>query len=113
MTNARFDALFAPRRAGRAVEPARHGPARSVQEVTEEAVMRLARAAWKRASATCAWRRSPHCVANGRLLREGPFERIDPARRDAGGRVGVALSVCHAMLTRRPAWRGASGTAIP
>src|SRR5499425_2362875 len=41
-----------------------------------------------------------NCVANGRLLREGPFERIwvQPAAGDAGGALGVALAVHHRVL---------------
>src|SRR5262249_60996635 len=40
------------------------------------------------------------CVANGRLLREGPFERlwIQPAAGDAGGAIGVALAIHHRVL---------------
>jgi carbamoyltransferase len=38
-----------------------------------------------------------NCVANGKVLRDGPFDRIwiQPAAGDAGGAVGVALAVCH------------------
>ena len=47
-----------------------------------------------------------NCVANGRLLREGPFERIwiQPAAGDAGGALGAALSAWHRYLDqpRRP-----------
>src|SRR5262249_26759390 len=41
-----------------------------------------------------------NCVANGRLLREGPFERlwVQPAAGDAGGAVGVALAIHHRAL---------------
>ena len=65
-----------------------------------------------------------NCVANGRLLREGPFEEIwiQPAAGDAGGAVGVALALWHRYLGKprnRPSApargfrseRGASSTA--
>src|SRR5258705_5731568 len=41
-----------------------------------------------------------NCVANGRLLREGPFENlwIQPAAGDAGGALGAALFVWHQLL---------------
>ncbi|TMA60671.1 MAG: hypothetical protein E6J75_00815, partial [Deltaproteobacteria bacterium] len=41
-----------------------------------------------------------NCVGNGRLLREGPFRRlwIQPAAGDAGGAVGVALTIHHKVL---------------
>jgi carbamoyltransferase len=57
-----------------------------------------------------------NCVANGRLLREGPFERIwiQPAAGDAGGALGAALTVWHQVLGndrhvdgRRDAMQGA------
>ena len=43
-----------------------------------------------------------NCVGNGRILREGPFERvwIQPAAGDAGGSLGAALSVWHQYLGR-------------
>ena len=104
MTNARFDALFGgpPRTPDAPLSQRDMDLARSVQEVTEEAVMRLARALHAETgerSLCLAGGVALNCVANGRLLREGPFERlwIQPAAGDAGAAVGVALSVCHAM----------------
>ena len=49
-----------------------------------------------------------NCVANGRLLREGPFENIwiQPAAGDAGGALGAALFVWHQLL-EKPRDRGA------
>ena len=43
-----------------------------------------------------------NCVANGKLLREGPFENIwiQPAAGDAGGSVGAALFVWHQLLEK-------------
>src|SRR6267142_2478600 len=41
-----------------------------------------------------------HCVANGRILREGPFKDlfIQPAAGDAGGALGVAAYIYHSVL---------------
>jgi carbamoyltransferase len=102
MTNTRFDALFgAPRR-----EP--DGPltefycdvARSIQEVTEEIVLRLAHTVHRATGETnlcLAGGVALNCVANGRLLREGPFARVwvQPAAGDAGGALGAALAFHH------------------
>jgi carbamoyltransferase len=98
MTNARFHELFGgPPRAPEAPIEQRHmDAARSIQAVTEEAMLRLARHAR-------ALTGLPHlclaggvalnCVANGRILRERIFDRlwIQPAAGDAGGALGAAL----------------------
>ncbi len=104
MTNARFDALFGapPRKPNTPLGQRDMDLARSVQEVTEDAVIRLARSLHAETSERnlcLAGGVALNCVANGRLLREGPFERIwvQPAAGDAGAAVGVALSVCHTM----------------
>src|SRR5206468_8991071 len=74
--------------------------ARSIQEVTEEVVLRLARTLHLEtdAESLCmAGGVALNCVANGRLLREGPFKDlwIQPAAGDAGGAVGAALASWH------------------
>ena len=74
--------------------------ARSIQEVTEEIVLRMARHAATltgERNACLAGGVALNCVANGRLLREGPFERlwIQPAAGDAGGAIGAALYGWH------------------
>jgi carbamoyltransferase len=74
--------------------------ARSIQAVTEEVMLRMARYAHKETGATnlcLAGGVALNCVGNGRLLREGPFERIwvQPAAGDAGGALGVALTLWH------------------
>jgi carbamoyltransferase len=79
--------------------------ARSVQEVTEEIMLRMARHAKQRTgkSVLClAGGVALNCVANGRLLREGIFEDlwIQPAAGDAGGAIGAALTVWHNVLGR-------------
>ena len=72
--------------------------ARSCQLVTEEVMLRMARTAHKETgmrNLCLAGGVALNCVGNGRLLREGPFERIwiQPAAGDAGGALGVALSL--------------------
>jgi len=63
-----------------------------------------------------------NCVANGRLLREGPFEDIwiQPAAGDAGGAVGIALAIWHRYLEnerlspeKAGTWQAQSGTGVP
>ena len=104
MTNRRFAALFGgpPRKPEAEITEREMDLARSIQEVTEEIVLRMAR----RAHAVTGERNlclaggvALNSVANGRLLREGPFERlwIQPAAGDAGGALGAALMVAHAV----------------
>ena len=76
--------------------------ARSLQVATEDAMLALARAAHRLtgASALClAGGVALNCVANGRVLREGPFESlfVQPAAGDAGGALGAAQYVAHAV----------------
>jgi carbamoyltransferase len=77
--------------------------ARSVQDVTELAMMRMARHAHAETgekNLCLAGGVALNCVGNGKILREGPFERIwiQPAAGDAGGALGAALSVWHQYL---------------
>ncbi len=79
--------------------------AASIQAVTEEVVLRIARHAQKLTGAknlTMAGGVALNCVANGRLLRQGPFGDIwvQPAAGDAGGALGAALFVWHQLLER-------------
>ena len=109
MTNARFDELFG----GPAREPESEitqremDLARSIQEVTEEIVLRMARhaaATTGQRNACLAGGVALNCVANGRLLREGPFERIwVPARgrrRRRRDRRGPATAGTRSPTTR-------------
>lgn len=98
MTGSKFDTLFGgPARAAETSLTKRHMDlARSVQAVTEEVMIRMARtahAATGESSLCLAGGVALNCVANGRLLREGPFENIwiQPAAGDAGGALGAAL----------------------
>lgn len=105
MTNARFNALFGgpPRQPESPVTQREMDLAASIQEVTEEVVLRLANTVHRETGMThlcLAGGVALNCVANGRLLREGPFEDIwiQPAAGDAGGALGAALSVWHEYL---------------
>jgi carbamoyltransferase len=107
MTGGGFERLFGgpARRPDSPVTQREMDLARSVQDVVEEIMLRMARAA----HAATGSRRlclaggvALNCVANGRLLREGPFEDIwiQPAAGDAGGALGVAYAIWHRHLER-------------
>ena len=98
MTGKRFEKLFdGPRRTPEGPLTQREMDlARSVQVVTEEAMLNLTHHVHRETGETnlcLAGGVALNCVANGRLLREGPFERIwiQPAAGDAGGALGAAL----------------------
>ena len=108
MTNRRFDRLFGgpPRTPETEITRREMDLARSIQAVCEEVVLRMARYAASttgQRNACLAGGVALNCVANGRLLREGPFERIwvQPAAGDAGGAVGAALHAWH-QITGHP-----------
>jgi carbamoyltransferase len=105
MTSGKFDALFggAPRKPESELTQREMDLARSVQDVTEEAMLRMARHAHKETgerNLCLAGGVALNCVGNGRILRESPFENvwIQPAAGDAGGSLGAALSVWHQYL---------------
>ena len=105
MTNNRFAALLGgPARAPEsAVTQREMDIAASIQVITEEAVLKLGKTVHDELGVEhlcLAGGVALNCVANGRLLREGPFERlwIQPAAGDAGGAVGAALSAWHEYL---------------
>ncbi|HEX8722661.1 MAG TPA: carbamoyltransferase [Pyrinomonadaceae bacterium] len=105
MTNAKFDRLFGgrPRRPESEVTQREMDLARSVQEVTEEAMLRMARHVHGETgerNLCLAGGVALNCVGNGRILREGPFENVwvQPAAGDAGGSLGAALSVWYQYL---------------
>jgi carbamoyltransferase len=100
MTNERFVRLFGgpPRAPESAIGRREVDLARSIQEVTEEAVLALAARARERTGERrlcMAGGVALNCVANGRLLRSGLFDDlwIQPAAGDAGGALGAALAV--------------------
>ena len=77
--------------------------AASIQAVTEEAMLRTARhvhAETGMRNLCLAGGVALNCVANGRILREGPFDDIwiQPAAGDAGGALGVALFIWYQLL---------------
>src|SRR5215211_1089905 len=93
MTNRAFDRLFGGR------------PRAPEGEVTEEAMLRMARHVHRETgerNLCLAGGVALNCVGNGRILREGPFERVwvQPAAGDAGGSLGAALSVWYQYLGR-------------
>jgi carbamoyltransferase len=102
MTNHRFDRLFGgPRRKSESPLTQREMDiAASIQVVTEEVVLRLARTLHRETGEQhlcLAGGVALNCVANGRVLREGPFKdiSIQPAAGDAGGAVGATAVVWH------------------
>jgi carbamoyltransferase len=105
MTNGAFDRLFGgpPRRPESQITQREMDLAASVQVVTEEIMLRMARHVHRETgmeNLCLAGGVALNCVGNGRLLREGPFRRlwIQPAAGDAGGAVGVALTIHHKVL---------------
>jgi carbamoyltransferase len=105
MTSERFHELFggAPRKPESPLEQRHMDIAASIQKVTEEVVLRSAQYVHRQTglrNLCLAGGVALNCVANGRLLREGPFEEvwIQPAAGDAGGALGAALLVWHQLL---------------
>ncbi|MFK8184079.1 MAG: carbamoyltransferase [Phormidesmis sp.] len=102
MTNRAFHDLFGgpPRQPESKITQREMDLAASIQQVTEEVVLRLANTAHEElgTDTLClAGGVALNCVSNGRLLREGPFKEIwvQPAAGDAGGAVGAALALWH------------------
>ena len=107
MTHPRFHRLFGgpPRRPESVLTPRDMDLARSIQEVTEEILIRMARHVHRETglSRLClAGGVALNCVANGRLLKESGFGElwIQPAAGDAGGALGAALAVWHRHLNQ-------------
>jgi carbamoyltransferase len=105
MTSRRFDRLFGgpPRRPESPLTQREMDLAASIQTVTEEVMLRMARHVHERTGLTRACLAGGvalNCVGNGRILRDGPFDEIwiQPAAGDAGGALGVALFIWHQLL---------------
>jgi len=105
MTNKKFEKLFGgpPRKPESRLSHRDMDLARSVQEVTEEVMLRMARHIYRQTGEKklcLAGGVALNCVGNGRILREGPFENIwiQPAAGDAGGALGAALFVWYQYL---------------
>jgi carbamoyltransferase len=113
MTNDRFARLF-----GHPVRPLDGAPmeqfhwdmAASIQKVTEEIVLAIVRDLHRRTGMNnlcMAGGVALNCVANGRIVREGPFENlwVQPAAGDAGGALGAALFAYNCVLNKPRATR--------
>ena len=105
MTGSKFERLFGgpPRQPDSRVTQREMDIARSVQVVTEDVMLKMATFAHHQTGLRdlcLAGGVALNCVGNGRILREGPFEHlwIQPAAGDAGGAIGVALSLWHRHL---------------
>jgi carbamoyltransferase len=102
MTNRKFDALFEgpPRKPDQLLTQHHMDLAASVQEVLEEVILRMTRSLASETGSKnlcLAGGVALNCVANGKILRDGRFERIwiQPASGDAGGALGAALAAYH------------------
>ena len=105
MTSKKLDALLGgpPRKPETELTQREMDIAASIQAVTEEIMLRIARFAHQQTGSKnlcLAGGVALNCVGNGRILREGPFENvwIQPAAGDAGGALGAALFVWHQLL---------------
>ena len=105
MTNKKFDQLFGgtPRQPESELTQREMDIAASIQVVTEEVVLRLANSIHQETgmdNLCLAGGVALNCVANGRILREGPFNNmwIQPAAGDAGGSLGAATAIWHEHL---------------
>ncbi|PLX46797.1 MAG: hypothetical protein C0613_16015 [Desulfobulbaceae bacterium] len=105
MTNSRFAKLFdgPPRQLEAPLTQREMDLARSVQDVTEEIVLRMARHVRKETgekNLCLAGGVALNCVANGKLIRSGLFDDIwiQPAAGDAGDAIGSALIIHHHYL---------------
>ena len=107
MTSRRFHRLFggAPRQRESRIEQRHMDLAASIQAVTEEALLRMATHLHRQTgmkNLVLSGGVALNCVANGRTLREGPFDSIwiQPAAGDAGGAIGAAWFVWHQLMKR-------------
>ncbi len=105
MTNGAFARLFGgpPRQPESRITQREMDLAASIQTVTDMAVLRMARHLHRQTGQDqlcLAGGVALNCVANGHLLRQGPFKRVwvQPAAGDAGGALGSALVVYHGYL---------------
>ena len=106
MTNGAFAGLFGPPRQPESKITQREMDlARSIQDVCEEVMLRMARSAHQETgleNLCLAGGVALNCVGNGRILREGPFKNIwiQPAAGDAGGSLGVAQLIWYQHLQK-------------
>jgi carbamoyltransferase len=107
MTSEKFHRMFGgpPRPPESPLEQRHMDIAASIQVVTEEIMLRMARHVHRQTgmrNLCLAGGVALNCVGNGRILREGPFENlwIQPAAGDAGGALGTALFIWHQLLDK-------------
>lgn len=105
MTNRAFDKLFGgpPRKPESKITQREMDLARSIQVITEEVMLKMTKFAHRETGMKrlcMAGGVALNCVANGRVLREVPFEDIwiQPAAGDAGGALGIAMAIWHRYL---------------
>jgi carbamoyltransferase len=117
MTNTAFDRVFdgRPRRPESKITQREMDLARSIQVITEEVMLKMTAHVHKETGMKrlcMAGGVALNCVANGRVLREGPFEDIwiQPAAGDAGGAIGIALAIWHRYLGNERVSAEKSGT---
>lgn len=108
MTNWRFEKLFggSARKSESRITQKDMDIAASIQKVTEEIMLKMARHVHKvtaQDKLCLAGGVALNCVGNGRILKEGPFKEIwiQPASGDAGGAIGAALLVWHKYLNNK------------
>ncbi len=118
MTTARFDELFQgpPRKPEDPVTQKDMDIARSIQAITEEVVLRLGKTVHRELGEDrlcLAGGVALNCVANGRLLKEGPFKEIwiQPASGDAGGAIGAALATWYQYFQKERTVNGGDAMA--
>ena len=118
MTNRKFDLLFGgpPRQPESPLTQREMDLAASIQAVTEEVVLKLARGIAKETgerNLCLAGGVALNCVANGKLLREKSFDKIwlQPAAGDAGGALGAALAANY-IYQKQPRKESRSGDAM-
>jgi len=107
MTNGDFDRLFGgpPRKPETAITQKHMDIARSIQDVTEEIMVKIAwhvRKSTQQDNLCLAGGVALNCVGNGRILKEVPFKNIwvQPASGDAGGALGAALLTWYQYLDK-------------
>ena len=105
MTNGAFDNIFGgpPRKPESKLSQREMDLARSIQVITEEVMLKMARYTYQvtgEKRLCMAGGVALNCVANGRLLKELPFEDIwiQPAAGDAGGALGIGMAIWHRYL---------------
>jgi carbamoyltransferase len=124
MTNRAFAKLLggAPRKPESQITQREMDLARSIQVITEEVMLKMTKYAHKETGMKklcMAGGVALNCVANGRVLREVPFEDIwiQPAAGDAGGALGIALAIWYRYLgnvrsspEKKGTWQSATAT---